>query len=97
MNKLYFENKNSTYCYPLKHFLDKAKLEYKYTVTLVEAVPISELTWCDYYECLTVLSECTSTHCKFYEKSRDGSCISTNIECRCGNSVTFDVDTGEII
>lgn len=100
MNKLYFESINSNDCYPLEYFLNKAKIEGESEITLIEAYPTKEkeYCWCSLRCTAVERSECRKVCCGYYEKPLKGNiCDYRGRLCDYGESVTFNVATGDII
>lgn len=94
--KLYFQDVDSTFCYPLEEHLKEAKEEGLTSVTLIEAVPddkTSEYVWCSNYEDVAERSECKKSNCMSYSsKSGRGVCEHRRKLFLHGESVEFKVD-----
>ncbi|MBG0514073.1 hypothetical protein [Elizabethkingia meningoseptica] len=94
--KLYFQDVDSTFCYPLEDHLKEAKEEGLTNITLVEAIPdnkTSEYIWCSYYGESGEKNECRKTYCSRYSsKSGRGVCQHRGKLYLHGESVEFKVD-----
>lgn len=78
--KLYFENKESTWCQPLEYFLAQTKNEELKEITLIEAVldkGANSTVWCRYNGKVVERMDCSKLQCDYYEanKSGRGTCI----------------------
>lgn len=96
MNKLYFRDKESCYCYPLKGYIEEARLDCLEEIELIEAVRAKggEFVWCSLYGHTLERSDCRKSECQDYERDSDSnSRICTYRECcyEPGKSVIFKV------
>jgi len=100
MNKLYFESVDSQEAHSLEYFLNQARLEKESEITLIEAYPTKEkeYCWCLLIDTTIECSECRKSKCDEYKKPLKGNvCGYRGRLCDYGESVTFNVATGEII
>lgn len=98
MKELYFENIDDRLCQPLECFLNEARYEGKKEITLVKAIPYKgkQYCWCGCAGEVVERSECTKSSCNMYVKPLKGNACDNRGELyNYGESVTFDVTTGE--
>ncbi|WP_321437154.1 hypothetical protein [uncultured Bacteroides sp.] len=99
MNKLYFESIDDNICQSLDDFIGMAKHDGKQEITLIEAIPdkTKKYCWCNYGACVE-RSTCNKRSCDSYEKPQKGNvCACRGKLYTYGESVTFDVKTGNKI
>lgn len=99
--KLYFENEDSTWCYPLSYHIANAKEDNLKQIELFEAIPDiynNNITWCGFDATACEKSECNKTGCSDYLAPEKGRiCQHRGKLMDWGDKVKFDVNTSRKI
>ena len=93
--KLYFENKDAIFCYPLNYHIKNAKEEGLKEIELFEAVPDKlnkDIVWCMELETTGEKSECNKT-CPYYKSVNGRICDLRGKLMELGEKVKFNVET----
>lgn len=96
LEKLYFENEDSTICQALKYFLRDAKIEGLKEIELMEAIPdtgTNEYIWCTHDGEVVDRGQCKKSECSnYYTKSGRGACSNRGSLYWHGEKVKFKVE-----
>lgn len=92
--QLFFQNEDSTFCYPLSDHFNEAKEDGLDEVELIEAIPSNseDHVWCTYHGEVVERSECKKSECQLYHsKSGRGVCEHRGSYFLHGEKVKFKV------
>lgn len=94
--KLYFENEDANFCYPLIYHIENAQADDLKEIELFEAIPDTtnkDIVWCTELENTSEKSECNKT-CPYYKAPIKGRiCELRGKLMEWGEKVKFNVET----